>query len=703
MLNGHQKVYGFRCSYYIFEFFVALQDVKVVVELASMSAGEVQYDLNKVKCFHDAVFGYAPFIYELNSKSDWDDVKSAYGKVFAKLEMDPSLPEKYGDSARHLSWIEKALENQGSVEKSSLEKAFQINNTGVYIVRYSPQSERNRKVLIEPEDAVMLHYKEEMKSADSQVTEENRELNLAELRDLLSRLMLIVGKEKHEHAQSVDIFITTFQNIERLSSSFVTLYNSGCDFFNAWSAHIRTKLDKKTLSALEIKLGETGKKLYSNTRETNLELSDLCIALESIKEKWEQYVFAMRCRLPILNEFNMQQLSSLCSGLAKLKRNTTQIDEATKYYLESIDPNISKDDIVQFLYEDYDDKNMETEDSDSLDIQNQPIALDELTGKAHVDERSAWLNLIDSLKSQFKDNENLAKAGIQAIRDTTDGSCENCDEGDAVNWIMDHEDQEEIIENLSRKFEDHFGSLDRAETTGTGLDKSGNKMDLSNFAQSMEHVFDKYLSGMKENSLENYVNLFQLGYVLNRCLEKKLDHENTPVDLNYPEHLKLGKPNLVICEKRSDILLYIMSLYNFIAKQKLPDYNQVLLCSATTSVAEVETFMLRAMLEPRNKVYSIAFADDLSPTCADQMGKLLFEKMKDPRPSYKLIVFNCDDSSQVSVALEKFKARFVKESEDDLRSYLCGNLRAAEDAIDTFRVRLISSTQPSSGISFEDC
>ena len=174
----------------------------------------------------------------MGSNCNFNSVKIACQKVFSKLRNDKELPTKYVDSARHQSWFEKALETQGSVEKSSLEKALLINKSGVYNIAYRQTNEKV-KVLISVEDVISLQYFEKMGSANqSNEDVKARSLSLSELRDLLSRLMLIVGREKHEHSQNdVDTFITTFHNIERLAAAFVVQFwvlvlsklESGCE------------------------------------------------------------------------------------------------------------------------------------------------------------------------------------------------------------------------------------------------------------------------------------------------------------------------------------------------------------------------------------------------------------------------------------------------------------------------------------------
>ena len=670
---------------------LALQDLTVVAELASMSAGEVAYDIDRVKFFHDAIFGYAPFIYDLSKESDFCAVKVACDEVFSKLKTDKMLPEKYADSARHQLWFEKALETQGSVEKSSLEKALLINRSGEYSIAYKPLSNKT-KVLISIEDVIYLQYKEKIGS-DGENEEETRIMSLLELRDLLSRLMLIVGREKHDQTQSVDAFIATFQNIERLATAYVILFNSGCSFFQNWKAIVRNRPSRNEPS-LEIHFG--GKNLmplHGFCAKTNADLSDLCGVLEAIKLKWQEYVLKMRNKHPVLNQFNVQQLKVISSSLAKSKRTQEPVEERAVYYMRSLNRELSALDIQNYLEESIEEDEMEIADNDEEIDENKEFDVSNLariTEEACVDKRSQLLSLIDKLKDEFNDNETLAKAAIQA----TGAS----DYDDAVNWILDNEDQDEIIQYFAEKFDDEFKSLELEEcqTDISTVDDQDGRSPRREFSFKLEKLFDGYLLNLRENALPDFMNLHQVGKILSQCTKAQTVEDGESL-LQMPPHLKPGRPHLIVCEKRKDLLPHIVSLYRFASRQQLPDYSQVLFCNSRTTIQELEVFLLRATLDPESRVYSMAFADDLNANCADHLEKYLFETNVKNTSEFKLVVFCCDESSQVSVILEKHKTKLGCEYDDVLRSYISENLETKSNAIDEYRARLVTSTQPSSG------
>lgn len=64
------------------------------VDLASISAGENDMDVDRVACFHDAVLGYASMLYELKPDSGFGTFREVLEKLWRALENDSNLPKK---------------------------------------------------------------------------------------------------------------------------------------------------------------------------------------------------------------------------------------------------------------------------------------------------------------------------------------------------------------------------------------------------------------------------------------------------------------------------------------------------------------------------------------------------------------------------------------------------------------------------------
>lgn len=81
-------------SHVFFYFVLDVNELKVFVDLASISAGENDMDVDRVACFHDAVLGYSSLLYELNSHSGFDDLTACLQKLWKALQSDRNLPKK---------------------------------------------------------------------------------------------------------------------------------------------------------------------------------------------------------------------------------------------------------------------------------------------------------------------------------------------------------------------------------------------------------------------------------------------------------------------------------------------------------------------------------------------------------------------------------------------------------------------------------
>lgn len=71
-----------------------INELKVFVDLASISAGENDLDVDRVACFHDAVLGYSSMLYELKLDSGFQALKDVLKKLWRALENDCNLPKK---------------------------------------------------------------------------------------------------------------------------------------------------------------------------------------------------------------------------------------------------------------------------------------------------------------------------------------------------------------------------------------------------------------------------------------------------------------------------------------------------------------------------------------------------------------------------------------------------------------------------------
>ena len=81
------------------------RDVKTFVDLLSISAGESDYERDRVACLHTCCLEFEPIIFHLNEKSGPKDIISSCEKILAVLEKDPDIMDKLVSSCDHFLWI----------------------------------------------------------------------------------------------------------------------------------------------------------------------------------------------------------------------------------------------------------------------------------------------------------------------------------------------------------------------------------------------------------------------------------------------------------------------------------------------------------------------------------------------------------------------------------------------------------------------
>lgn len=71
-----------------------INELKVFVDLATISAGENDMDMDRVACFHDAVLGYSSMLYELKPDSGFNVFQEVLKKLWKALDNDCNIPKK---------------------------------------------------------------------------------------------------------------------------------------------------------------------------------------------------------------------------------------------------------------------------------------------------------------------------------------------------------------------------------------------------------------------------------------------------------------------------------------------------------------------------------------------------------------------------------------------------------------------------------
>ncbi|ROL47362.1 E3 ubiquitin-protein ligase rnf213-alpha [Anabarilius grahami] len=325
-----------------------INELKVFVDLASISAGENDLEVDRVACFHDAVLGYSSMLYDLKPDADFNLFKRMLKKLWKALDNDPYLPKKLCDSARHIEWLKTVKDSHGSVEMSSLSLASAINMNGVYII-----SAQNQKLCLE--GVLKLHITEEHDEGGEPHT-----YSLEDLRDLQNKLMLMSGKGD-QGQREVNRFAEVFSSVQRLASAYIDLSVAGNPLFREWEAKVKCNSNEACI-IMHLHLGNDVSVIVEG--EVTEQLPEVCKKMESCLHFWKAFMDKQRSQHYYLNYFTAEQVVYLCSQLTQI--NVTDMKDEVLMMLSFIKPNCSLSDLTQAWHK---MSKMNHEQNDDLDFQ----------------------------------------------------------------------------------------------------------------------------------------------------------------------------------------------------------------------------------------------------------------------------------------------------------------------------------------------
>ncbi|XP_030645559.1 E3 ubiquitin-protein ligase rnf213-alpha-like [Chanos chanos] len=335
----------------------ALEDInelKVFVDLASISAGENDLDVDRVACFHDAVLGYAPMLYELKPEAGFKALKEVLKKLWKALDNDCNLPKKLRDTARHLEWLKTVKDSHGSVELSSLSLTSAINTKGIYVI-----SAQNQKKLT-LEKVLKLQIPEEHEEGC-----EMRNYSLEDLRELQNKLMLMSGKGDQGQCE-VDQFAEVFASVQRLAVAFIHLFTAGNPLFRSWEANINCNSEEACI-VMDFNLGEVVNVIMVEGNVVE-QLPEVCKKMERCLNFWEDFMDKQRSRHYYLNYFTAEQIVYLCSQLTQ--KDLTNLEDQAFMLLSFVKPDCTHLDLRRTWHElQYKMLTNTPEQNDDLDFQ----------------------------------------------------------------------------------------------------------------------------------------------------------------------------------------------------------------------------------------------------------------------------------------------------------------------------------------------
>ncbi|MGH0133378.1 UNVERIFIED_CONTAM: hypothetical protein FKN15_052359 [Acipenser sinensis] len=599
-----------------------MSDVKVFVDLASISAGENDTEIDSVACFHDAVMGYSPFLYSLPPEADFRVLMKCSQEVWKARDRDPKLPEKLRDSNRCLDWLKGLRETHGSVEQSSLSLAAAINSQGLYRVGETHFQQGKRSL----QSLLRLTVRNEGSK---------KRHGLEELLELQNKLMLMSSKGEHGKEQ-VNRFMQVFDGVQRLGRILLDLHVSGNMFFRKWEAFIHCSPDSTPCITVNFNLQGVGAVRFSG--EVTEQLQALCRSMEFCHNDWCCFVNEARSTFYPLNYYTAEQIVYLCGQLRE--RPSIGLPQQVLAMLSFVKPGCT----LKEVYETW------TQEVPSREL---------LTAGVDSDEESIQLNNTDGESSDFElqDADEEHRESSPRIRIACDMESEGEEENISVHRNEGSEDSRDLI-----SLEDSDALVDDIEEEKKGLispellldsdeDDHGKPGVASGSSQEMSLDQDSDTEGQSVDMtdlwrrfredmttyLDGHLDIISLSRFL-QCLSESNRKE---VNRTLPPVLKEGIPNLVLCPG-VDVLSTALGLYMESPNQPLPSCDEALLCGKDTTGEQVEIFLRRALglagRGGRGKIFTLISPGLLPYDVGVMLGEKFEDLEKSTEPHYRLVI-----------------------------------------------------------------
>ncbi|KAF4106371.1 E3 ubiquitin-protein ligase rnf213-beta-like isoform X3 [Onychostoma macrolepis] len=353
----------------------SLRDLKTFMELASISAGEDDADIDRLASFETVVMGYGPLLYSLPKNAGFEEFIDCAKQVWDILDKDKKLVDKLVDSRRWLDWLKGLRETHGSVEQSSLSMASDINTGGVYHVGWP--EDFNGKTGLDNVFCVKVTKNEQEKT-----------YNLNELLELQNKLMLMSSKGEHGREQ-VNKFTQVFEGVQRMGRILLQLRTSGNMLFRNWGAQITC--NDQDQPCIQVSFTQLSK-CVAYHGEVEEELQKLCRSLENFHKDWCNHLTKTRSQYYALNHYTSEQIVFLCEWINRISIERKPVPQQMWHLLTPIKPDCNLNDIREAFEKATDDMAEESVQNSDFDL---PLSFSLL---------DVGTECLEDLWQQFKEN-----------------------------------------------------------------------------------------------------------------------------------------------------------------------------------------------------------------------------------------------------------------------------------------------------------
>ncbi|XP_075784969.1 E3 ubiquitin-protein ligase rnf213-alpha-like isoform X2 [Pelodiscus sinensis] len=640
-------------------------ELPTFVELASISAGENDMDIDKVRFFRDAVSASVPILFDLTAESGFDAFSSALSPIRDAVANDNNLPKKLKDSCHNREWLQMVHDCHGSVERSSMSQARAINGKGIFVIstpqKFKPSLDTCISLQL-PGDIT-----EKAAQGDQQDKMESRTYSLAQLTELQNKLMLIATKAE-QGREEVNRFLEILEKIEMVGKLYLQLLSVGNILFIDWKAEVYC--DPEHRVTIYAEFGIAGILVQSN-KPILEELDGMCKVMEHCLVEWKKYLETQRNTYSHLNMFTARQLFYLCSKLAQLHEGDTEPQVLNM--LSVFKHDVTERDVREALR-----RALETP-AESVDIAERD------------DQAVSWNDYIVKFPQLIQGlvesgyNESVGKAALQfhlpnaAITEQMlmEFALDYADEAEKIEDLSElYDKQREAFLQTSMKFKNRNRDVDPSAFQSLAKDELATSFEsLPSIHAKVDLLWNAYCSKLTGLVSDKYISLDVFGEMLKHLTSP----ETALIERNLPVGLEPGKPYLVAC-KEEQMLVSLLTVYRHSEGAPLPTYDEVLVCTSDTEEEDIELIVRRALSpdSKHKKIYCLLGAEKLVYRVSKRLESLFFHFVQSSSiADYRFIIF-CDakaHSSYVMTAFDTYKVSLSCDSEVEIQKYLKTHLR----------------------------
>eukprot|EP00058_Branchiostoma_floridae_P007058 XP_002592546.1 hypothetical protein BRAFLDRAFT_108418 [Branchiostoma floridae] len=430
------------------------KELKVFADLASISAGETDIEIDRVNMLLSAGIGYGPLIYDLKKDAGFTEMMQAVKRLETYLTQDPNLPKKLRDMKNHLAWLTHVQESHGSVEKSSLSQAEAINAKGIYEIGDIIQP----KDIHEPLDGVIS-----LRLSQAEGDADDRHYSVSNLKTLQSKLMLIAGTAD-KGKEEVEKFVEVFNGVSRLGNVYLRLRKTGSVLFDKWTCTVFCDPNKKVKAIIDFGFGSST--LTGKDKDLVTEVTNLAKLMESCLEGWLEFVDFKRGVYPELNNFTTEQIVVLRRELANVVNGAKASSQAI-VLLDSVKTLCTVNDLQEAF------SMIDLDDEITVDIGDEALVEDGQEGASSPEglDQEALLRELHKLVSDLSDD--VANAALKVSKRGTFDETLN----EAMDWCIMNHNNEELAQKILVENKDDTADQNELDLAEANLEQTKEQVD----------------------------------------------------------------------------------------------------------------------------------------------------------------------------------------------------------------------------------